>query len=161
MADIYLYPVDAGSNIVLRDPAGIPTAAPDTTAPTFIGALTATVATSSITVDWSGATSADNVAVARREYRIGAGTYTAASSAEEAAKAHTFTGLAAATEFVIDVRCVDTSGNASAPLSITFATLAAPPVDPDPDPDPELPPGPFIAQARMIPLNRFKIRSIK
>lgn len=107
-----------------------PLAAADTTAPTFQGELAASVTANSITVSWAGTTSADNVAVVRREYRIGgAGQYVAATTAEEGSKSHTFTNLAASTAYEIDVRCVDTSGNVSAALRIVPTTSAAPVVE--------------------------------
>jgi len=100
---------------------------PDGTPPTFTGTLTHTKTSSSITVDWSGAASGDNVAVARREYRIGgSGPYAPASSAEETSKRHTFPSLASSTPYKIEVRCVDTSENVSMPLTIVVTTSAAP-----------------------------------
>lgn len=126
MADIYLYEVAAGADILLREPgvAAIPVA--DTTKPTFTGDLTYTATSSSITVSWAGTTSADNIVVARREYRIGgSGAYTRAIAAEETAKAHTFENLDPSTAYQIDMRCVDTSENVSEPLTIG-ATTAAP-----------------------------------
>lgn len=104
-------------------PAVLPTA--DTVLPTFTGTLAYTATSSSITVSWTGTTSADNVAVARREYRIGGtGPYTAATAAEEAAKSHTLTGLDSNSTYQVDVRCVDTSGNVSSPLTIAAKTDA-------------------------------------
>lgn len=97
----------------------------DTTVPTFTGTISHSETSSAITIDWSGATSADNVAVARREYRIGgSGAYTAATSGEEISKNHTFAGLAAGTAYPIDVRCVDTSGNVSVALRVTPTTVS-------------------------------------
>jgi len=104
-----------------------PLAAADTTVPTFQGELAASVTADSITVSWAGTTSADNVAVVRREYRIGGtGQYVAATAAEEGSKSHTFTNLAAGTAYQIDVRCVDSSGNVSAAIRIVPTTSAAP-----------------------------------
>ncbi|MBD8531494.1 MULTISPECIES: fibronectin type III domain-containing protein [unclassified Massilia] len=112
-------------NAFAATPAGsVVVPQPDTTKPTFQGSLAHTKTSSSITVDWSGANSSDDVAVARLEYRIGGGTYTPATSAEEAGQSHTFAGLAAGTAYQIEVRCVDTSGNASDPLSVTVTTVA-------------------------------------
>jgi hypothetical protein len=100
---------------------------PDGTPPTFTGALTHTKTSSSITVDWSGAAGSDNVAVARREYRIGgSGPYSPASSTEESNKRHTFPSLAPSTTYKIEVRCVDTSENVSMPLTIVVTTSAVP-----------------------------------
>lgn len=107
--------------------AGGGTPAPDGVPPTFDGTLSYSKTSSSITVDWSATTSSDNVAVARREYRIGgSGPYTPASTAEETSKRHTFSGLAAATTYPVEVRCVDTSNNVSVALSISVTTSAAP-----------------------------------
>jgi hypothetical protein len=101
---------------------------PDGLAPSINGVLAHTKTSSSVTVDWSGTTSSDNVAVARREYRIGgSGAYTAASAGEETSKKHTFAGLAPSTVYPIEVRCVDTSDNVSQPLTIVVTTSAAPP----------------------------------
>lgn len=123
MTDIYLYEVGAGADIVLLDPSAPSGPVADTTVPSFTGTLSYTATSSSITVSWSGTTSADNVAVARREYRIGgAGAYMAATAAEDAAKAHTFAGLDSNSTYQVDVRCVDTSGNVSAPLTIAAKT---------------------------------------
>jgi chitodextrinase len=122
--------VDTSGNV--SDPLSISVttstaAQPDGTPPTFSGSLAHTKTSSSITVDWSGTTSADNVAVARREYRIGgSGLYAPASSAEEVSKRHTFPGLASSVPYKIEVRCVDTSENVSLPLSIVVTTSAAP-----------------------------------
>jgi chitodextrinase len=103
--------------------AGSGTPVPDVVVPAFTGTLASAKTVSSITVDWSATTSSDNVAVARREYRLGgSGAYTAASTAEETSRQHTFTGLAAGTTYLAEVRCVDTSGNVSAPLSIQVTT---------------------------------------
>lgn len=125
MADIYLYELAAGPDIVLRDPDATSAPVVDGTPPTFAGALAYTATSSSITVSWAGTTSADNVAVARREYRIGgAGSYTAATAAEETAKAHTFAGIDSNSTYQVDVRCVDTSGNVSASLTIAAKTDA-------------------------------------
>jgi hypothetical protein len=98
----------------------------DSTVPTFTGSISESHTSDSVTVNWSNSISADNVAVARREYRIGGvGAYTAATSGEEASETHTFAGLSASTTYQIDVRCVDTSGNVSTPLSIGVTTSAA------------------------------------
>jgi hypothetical protein len=106
---------------------GVSVPLPDGVAPSFSGLLAHTKTSSSITVDWSGTTSADNVAVARREYRIGgSGPYSPASSAEEVSKRHTFTSLASSTPFKIEMRCVDTNENVSMPLTIIVTTSAAP-----------------------------------
>lgn len=103
---------------------GTPT--PDTVVPSFTGSLAYSRSVSTITVDWSATSSSDNVAVARREYRLGgSGPYTAASSGEETSRQHTFTGLAASTTYLVEVRCVDTSGNVSAPLSIQVTTATS------------------------------------
>lgn len=125
MADLYLFAIGAGSDVTLRQINQ--TAPADTTRPTFTGALSATSTLDSITVDWSGTTSADNVAVARREYSINGGAYVSASAAEETAKSHVFSGLTSSTVYRIDVRCVDTSGNTSDPLTITITTGAIAP----------------------------------
>lgn len=129
---------DAGKNLLVRQveanaagsvsadsaPVTITAVATDTTLPTFQGNLAASVTVDSITVSWATTASADNVAVARHEYRIGgAGPYVAASAAEEAGKSHTFSSLAGDTPYRVDVRCVDTSGNASAPLSLDARTI--------------------------------------
>lgn len=104
---------------------GVVVPPPDTTAPTFQGSLAHTKTSSSITIDWSGTTSRDDVAVARREYRIGgSGAYTAASAGEEVSKKHTFAGLASSAVYQIEMRCVDTSGNVSQPLAIVVTTSA-------------------------------------
>lgn len=119
-----LYPI--ASRPVGSGPSSGGAPAPDGIAPTFDGALAYVATTTTITVDWSGTTSADNVAVAGREYRIGgSGAYTAATSFEETSSSHAFAGLAVDTEYQIDVRCVDTSGNVSAPLTISATTNAA------------------------------------
>ena len=98
----------------------------DSTVPTFTGSISESHTSDSITVNWSSTISTDNVAVARREYRIGGvGGYTSATSGEEVSKAHTFAGLSASTTYQIDVRCVDTSGNVSTPLSIGVTTSAS------------------------------------
>jgi hypothetical protein len=124
----FLHPADIGGRAYLA-PAEVPSAPPvssDTTSPSFTGELSYTATVNSLTVDWSGAISMDNVDVARREYRIGGvGAFTAATSAEESSKKHTFPGLDASTPYVIDVRCVDTSGNVSAALTIGAMTAAA------------------------------------
>ncbi len=97
----------------------------DVTAPTFTGILGESHSSTSITVSWAATTSLDNIAVLRHEYRIGgAGGYTPATSQEEVSREHTFTGLAAGTQYLIEARCVDTSNNLSAPLSITVSTTA-------------------------------------
>lgn len=97
----------------------------DGVVPTITGTVTHSETGTTIAIDWSGTTSADNVAVARREYRIGgSGVYTAATSAEEISKSHVFAGLAAGTAYPIDLRCVDTSGNPSAALRVTATTLS-------------------------------------
>ncbi len=101
-------------------------AAVDSQAPTFTGTLGESHTYNLITVNWLTTTSSDNVAVARREYRINGGAYTAASNSNELTKSHAFAGLTPDTDYSIDVRCVDTSGNVSAPLSITVTTDAAP-----------------------------------
>ena len=124
----FLHPRDIAGRAYLA-PAEVPSPPPassDTTPPTFAGELSYTATANSLTIDWSGTISADNVAVARREYRIGGvGAYTAATSAEESSKKHTFAGLDASTAYVIDVRCVDTGGNVSAPLTMGVMTAAA------------------------------------
>lgn len=126
----YLAPAAIGGRAYLAPalpPAINVTPQPDGIAPTFSGALAYTKTPSSITVDWSGATSSDNVAVARREYRIGgSGPYAPASSAEETSKRHTFPGLASSTPYKIEVRCVDTNENVSMPLTVVVTTSAAP-----------------------------------
>jgi hypothetical protein len=108
---------------IAPSPSGVVLPQPDGISPSFEGSLTYTKTSSSITVDWSATTSTDNVGVARREYRLGgAGAYTAATSSEEISQSHTFPGLQASTPYVIEVRCVDTSGNASEPLVIGVTT---------------------------------------
>lgn len=115
--------VDSSGNVSSPLSIVVSTTAVDATAPTFVGVLAEQHTVSTITIDWSSVVSADNVAVARREYRIGgAGAYTAASSLEEVSKTHTFTGLAHSTAYPIHVRCVDTSGNFSLPLALTVST---------------------------------------
>jgi len=110
-----------------QPPAAV-VAQPDGIPPSFAGTLKYTKTSASITLDWSNTTSGDNVAVARREYRIGgSGAYTPASTAEETTKQHTFTGLASSTVYQLEVRCVDTSGNVSQPLVLVVTTSAAPP----------------------------------
>jgi hypothetical protein len=105
----------------------VPSPGPDGVAPSITGLLAHTKTSTSITVDWSGTSSADNVAVARREYRIGgSGPYSPASSAEEANKRHTFPSLTSSTPYKVEVRCVDTSENVSLPLTIVVTTSAAP-----------------------------------
>lgn len=100
---------------------------PDDVAPSFSGLLAVTRTSSAITVDWSSTTGSDNVAVARREYRIGgSGPYSPASLDEETSKQHTFAGLSPSTPYKIEVRCVDTNENVSMPLTITVTTSAAP-----------------------------------
>ncbi len=97
----------------------------DLVAPTFTGVLEFIKNSGSITVDWSGAVASDNVAIARREYRIGGtGAYTAASVSEELSATHTFAGLLASTTYQIDVRAVDTSGNVSSALTGLVATIS-------------------------------------
>ena len=130
MAD-YLAPATiggAGYLAPLLPPAAATTSpAPDGIPPSLTGLLAHAKTSSSITVDWSGTTSSDNVAVARREYRIGgSGPYSPASSAEETSKRHTFPSLASGTPYKIEVRCVDTSENVSMPLTIVVTTSAAP-----------------------------------
>jgi hypothetical protein len=125
----FLHPADIGGRAYLA-PAEVPASetppAPDSTKPSFDGSLSYTKTSASITVDWSATTSTDNVGVARREYRLGgAGAYTAATSAEETSKSHTFAGLQASTPYQVEVRCVDTSGNASDPLIIGVTTNPA------------------------------------
>jgi hypothetical protein len=131
MAAAYLAPATIGGRAFLAPllpPAAISTPpVSDGVAPTFTGSLAHTKTASSITIDWSGATSSDNVAVARREYRIGgSGPYSPASSAEEASKRHTFAVLSQSTPYKIEVRCVDTNENVSLPLTIVVTTSAAP-----------------------------------
>jgi len=106
--------------------SGTPPAVGDGVPPTFTGSLQYSSTSNSITIEWSGAISTDNVAIARREYRIGGtGAYTPATPAEEVSKTHTFPALAASTPYQIDVRCVDTNGNASEPLTIGVTTSTA------------------------------------
>jgi hypothetical protein len=120
-------PNASGPNAYLGPAGGaVVTPQPDSIKPTIDGTLAYTKSASSITIDWSATTSSDNVGVARREYRIGgSGAYTPATSGEEASKSHAFTGLAASTLHQIDLRCVDTSGNVSDPLTISVQTDAA------------------------------------
>jgi len=116
----YLAPAIASGVVV---PPG-----PDGTPPSINGVLAHTKTPSTINLDWSGTVSSDNVAVARREYRIGgSGPYTPATSAEEVSKRHTFPGLEPNTPYKIELRCVDTSENVSMPLSIVVTTSATPP----------------------------------
>ena len=125
----FLHPADIAGRAYLA-PADVSVSeapsTPDGTRPAFDGSLSYTKTSASITVDWSATTSTDDVGVARREYRLGgAGAYTAATSAEETSKSHTFAGLQASTSYVIEVRCVDTSGNVSDPLIIGVTTNPA------------------------------------
>lgn len=128
----YLAPAIVGGRAYLAPkvpPTFVGTPLPDGVPPTFAGVLAHTKTSSTITVDWSGVISSDNVAVARCEYRLGgSGAYIAASSAEEASKQRTFAGLAPGTAYQIELRCVDTSNNVSQPLTIVVTTSAAPPV---------------------------------
>lgn len=114
-------PIGALANASAGGNGGTPPS--DTSVPTFTGSLTYSVTNTSITIDWSGTTSADNVAVARHEYRIGgSGAYTPASAGEEVSKKHTFPGLPTGTAYQVDLRCVDTSENVSPPLTVTAST---------------------------------------
>ncbi len=94
----------------------------DVTVPTFIGALGASSTTAALTVSWSGVVSSDNVAVDHHEYRINGGAWTPASAGEEATRSHVFNGLSEGTGYIVEVRCVDLSGNASVPLAIEAST---------------------------------------
>lgn len=114
----------------------------DTTPPTLTGNLTAIATWTTITVSWLLTAAADNNGRVSYQYRINGGEYQTASLLEEIARANTFRRLQHGTQYQIDVRVIDPSGNASAPLTIQISTkmlelvAAAPPfrtirVDPD------------------------------
>lgn len=100
-----------------------PLQAPDTQAPTAPASLAVSTGTSSLALSWAAST--DDVGVS------GYGVYLNGSRvADPTATAHTFSGLACDTSFVLAVDAVDAAGNRSAQSSLTARTTAcaAPPI---------------------------------
>jgi hypothetical protein len=100
-----------------------PIAVSDTTAPTMTGTVTSSGVTSSgFTIDWSGTTRSDNVAVTGYETSPDAGTTWIDRGNVTSV---TFTGLAASTSYTRLVRAYDAAANKSTPaLSIVVVTSA-------------------------------------
>jgi fibronectin type 3 domain-containing protein len=105
-------------------------AAPDTTAPSTPGGITATAAGLGITVAWTAST--DNVGVAG--YRVqrctGAACTTFAQIATPAAPSYADSGLAPTTSYSYRVVAVDAAGNVSGYSAVASATTGATPVLP-------------------------------
>ena len=97
--------------------------AADTTLPIMTGALTVSgVSSSGFTVDWSGTTRTDNVAVTGYEYSINGGAYVNAGTATS----QVFSSLVSSTSYTVTVRDYDAAGNRSTPaLSVTQSTTAS------------------------------------
>lgn len=96
----------------------------DTTPPTMTGSMTSSgVTATGFTIDWSGTTRADNVAITGYEYSTDAGS-TWSDAGNVTLKA--FTGKTASTAYTTLVRAYDAAANKSTPaLSITVTTSAS------------------------------------
>jgi chitodextrinase len=112
-----------GHNFSMSRVNALPAAVADTTAPTMTGTVTSSGVTSTgFTIDWSGTTRSDNVAITGYETSPdGGSTWVDRGTATLAA----YTGLSPSTSYTRLVRAYDAAGNKSTPaLSVTVVTSA-------------------------------------